>query len=101
MIEASYSPAIVVYEHVMVSAEQHPVVDGCLATFAELHDVVNFAPACGAVTVGRDASPVSCGDHHPLACVVQTLRAAQVEGCAIPVEEDGNVPCLLYTSRCV
>ena len=29
---------------------------------------------------------------------MQTLRAAQVEGCAIPVEEDGNVPAVAHVA---
>jgi len=83
-------PAVVVHEQVVMSTEQHAIVDRCCAAAGPLEDVVGFAPTGRAFAAGPTASAISHSQCCALTGRKQALSAANIEYFAATVERDGQ-----------
>ena len=90
---AGDGPVVVVEQHVVVAAEEHPVDDICLSAVAEpLVDVVRFGPGRRPIASGPQASAVSGNEGDFLAAGEQSLLAADVQAPPSPSNTRGRTP---------
>ena len=86
-------PAVVVHEHVVVSAEQDSAVCVRRAVVSNpVVDMVGFAPAGWSVAVAELAAAVAGGDGYCLSAAEESVFPAEVEDLALGVELDGDDP---------
>ncbi len=75
---------------VVVSAEQHSVVEVGACTFRPGSDVVGFAPAGWSFASGERAAAVAVGECFALCWCVESLFAAEVEDLVFRAEYGGQ-----------
>ena len=86
---ARHGPAVAVGDAVVVAAQQGEVGEVGGAVVVPVDDVVGVAPGGGGVAAGEDAAAVAGGEGSALGPVGVALFAAQVEGDAEVVDDEG------------